>query len=558
MTPSLLAPFALAALALQSAPATIPVDEVRPGMRGHGLTVFQGTAIERFQVEVVDVIPNYFPSQDLILIRCAGHGLEESGIVSGMSGSPIYLEDRLAGALAYGWNFSRDPIAGVTPIDDMLRELERPRTRVGMALPDDPAAPGLSPVRSPLSFGGFAPSVVDAHRGLFDRFEILPFSGGAGGAGGAEDGPPPPLVPGAAVGVQLVRGDLDVTATGTVTWAGDGKVLAFGHPFFNGGECAFPMTSARVHLVLSRLSSSFKFASPVAPAGTVVQDRQTCILGDLGSSPDMLPVRLTVRNEGTGQDREFRLEVVRQAALSPGLIGMAVSNALTVTEAASSPATVELKLRVGLEGHAPVERTDRFFSLGGAAAFNLAPLFARILGNPFQEVRLDSVDLQVLVHPGRREARLARVSVLGDVPVRAGRPCRLVAELALFDGERRTVELELPVPEDAPGEVLRVEVTGGGQTTVDAPPPADLDDLLSFLGRDFHASQVVATVHRQNRFRVVLEGHLLRGLPPSAIGLLNPPHDTGSEADLDWFQVATEVPWVVQGAQSLALPVRRD
>src|SRR5579883_3055694 len=282
----------------ERAPRTIPLTEIKPGMTGYGLTVFQGTRPERFAVKVIGILHNFLPQQDIILIESDDERLKHSGIVAGMSGSPIYLigpdGDRLAGALAYGWHFAKDPIAGVTPIGSMLAELERPlrgreHTPVAEAANDarfrerttpnlvaasapDPSSPSLVPAAVPLSLSGFAAPAFEELTKWLAPYHVTPLA--AGGAAPAHADGPTRFEPGSSISVDLIRGDMSATATGTVTWVDGDKVLAFGHPMFNLGEIYLPISTAEVHTVLSAVSSSFKIASPLRELGTLVQDRQ--------------------------------------------------------------------------------------------------------------------------------------------------------------------------------------------------------------------------------------------------------------------------------------------
>ncbi len=367
--------------AFAAPPRTIAPDAIKPGMEGYGLTVFEGTKPDRFHIKVIGVLHNFLPKQDLILIQSDDPRLIHSGIVAGMSGSPIFINtsdgDRLAGALAYGWHFAKDPIAGVTPIDNMLaaartplrgrdrtpaseaaldkplpdeRLAQAPRHR-GLPLPPplaDGEAPNLMRAAVPLSVSGFGARAVGDLTDAFAPYHVVPMA--AGGAAKPGVTGPTRFEPGSAIAVELVRGeDMNVSGTGTVTWVDGDRVIAFGHPMFNVGEIYLPIATAEVHTFMSSISSSFKFASPAVEAGTLVQDRQAAIVGETGARADMIPVRVRVTSPGKAE-RVFRVEVVRHRFLTPLFTSTVVANA--VQEAASdvADATITLHTALGVLG----------------------------------------------------------------------------------------------------------------------------------------------------------------------------------------------------------------
>src|SRR5262245_8728847 len=302
------------------------VDHVRRGMKGEGRTVLVATKIETFQAEVLGVLKNTSPGRDLVLCRLSGLDLEKSGVIAGMSGSPIYLDNKLLGAVAYAWAFGKEPIAGVTPFAQMHRyveayerrdtaEQDRP-TRVGLAAPvraggrdfdtvtvshsfDDPqptAADGLwlVPLRTPLAGTGFTPHSLSLLRDRFRTAGMVPMQGGAVTGKVAEEARNLKLEAGGALSVALVTGDFDLSGIGTVTHIEGKRVYGWGHPFFGLGACEFPLMTGYVHAICPRQSISFKMGSPLRTVGVINADVSTCIAGWLDREPDMLPLRMTV------------------------------------------------------------------------------------------------------------------------------------------------------------------------------------------------------------------------------------------------------------------------
>ncbi len=322
------------ASASRGEPANImPVKDVRPGMTGEGLTVFRGTKPEPFKFRVVSVLRNFLPKQDIILIRVEDERVEKSGVAAGMSGSPVYIDGKVIGAVAYAWSFSKEPLAGVTPIEAMLAEKSRPRRRDGDVYADggrarapgaafaaEAAATGgfgdarLEPVAVPLAVSGLSAEALSTVASDLQQLGLVPLRAGGGGPSlRPEKGH---VEPGSAVGVELIRGDMSAVGTGTVTYVDGNHVFAFGHPMLGTGEVELPLVESEVHTFMPSLATSFKMASPLAEVGTLVQDRQSCIVGDLSRRTKMMPVQVTVRVPDS-EPRPFRAEIARDKRLTP-------------------------------------------------------------------------------------------------------------------------------------------------------------------------------------------------------------------------------------------------
>jgi hypothetical protein len=341
-------------------------DEVQRGMKGTGRTVFDGTRIETFQVEILGKLPKIAPDQNLILGRCSGGPLEETGILAGMSGSPVMIGDKLVGAVAYSWGFSTDAIAGITPIDEMLAISQLPESgglRTGSLAPQrrhvdllqapelataflrerwssllSPAA-GMLPISVPLAVSGVGYRGLERLRPELSQAGFLPML--AGSAGDASI-PAPRLQPGSAVGLKLVRGDLEFTATGTATWVEGDQVLAFGHPLFGLGEVDLPLTGATVQALMPSLQQSARIATPLAEVGALRQDRSSGVLGRLDVRPRMIPVRLQLTRQA-GTEHTFSFDIADDPLLSPLLLYVSLQGILASKERGFGSATVRLK-----------------------------------------------------------------------------------------------------------------------------------------------------------------------------------------------------------------------
>src|SRR5262245_3206777 len=346
-----------------SAQGIIPFSEIKTGMKGIGKTVFSGTRIDDFEVEVIGTLEKIGPQRNLILVRLAGGPLANTGVLSGMSGSPIYFGDRLAGAVAYTWGFAREPVAGVTPIQEMLQveEMESPASGLPGArgaaaafearplsllenpqrlpehfatyfdrfLPVVSETTPITPIATPLVFTGVPARAMDRLAPTLQRAGIVPVQGGSTGraAPGAEKG----IVPGAGVGMKLIRGDVEFAAICTVTYREKDRVMACGHPLLNLGPTDMIMTTAQVNGLFPSLNESFKFASAGEEVGAFKQDRSTGVFGYIGRRPRLIPVRLELRPL-MGKPRHYAFDVIEDPFLAPYLLYAALNGVLSSEE----------------------------------------------------------------------------------------------------------------------------------------------------------------------------------------------------------------------------------
>jgi hypothetical protein len=557
------------------------VDDVRPGMMGEAHTVFSGTKPEAFKVRVVSVVRNFLPKQDVILVRAEDPRVEFSGIAAGMSGSPVYIQGKLLGAIAYAWSFAKEPLAGVTPIESMLAERSRPRraTRglvesgelvhapgwgggeVSVAEPDPTAMPQLRRVSVPLSISGISEGALGELSEALKPFGMVPMRAGGGGKlrktapGGS------PLVPGGAVGVQLIRGDMNATAMGTVTWVNGDSVLAFGHPMFGVGEVNLPMVTGEVHTFIASQFSSFKLATPIAEVGTIVQDRPSCIVGDLGMRSTMLPIEVRVSAPGS-EIRVFRAEVVRNKRLTPLLASAVLTTAIADAEPDQTDMAVTLATKVGVRGMAAVDLRDQVFTPEGLSPRALGSLRGvRVLGdllsNPFAPVGVDRLEFDVKVEFRRDFAEIISVALPSE-EVRAGDTVPLRVTLRPYAGREYVETVPFVVPERLAGQSVRIEVASGAQVRPDVARAENLAGFIENLRSYYTAANIVVSLSLPED-GASLRGHLLPSLPPSALDTLRTGNQTRRAdayrlADRTIFQSSR----LVTGKQELVLHVRED
>jgi hypothetical protein len=574
---------ALLALAAPGAPGVAPVDwlplrDIRPGMRGVARTVVRGVAVETFDVEALAVVPGAGPAGDLILIRASGPVIERTGgIAAGMSGSPVYFRGRLAGAVGFGWAFADHTLGLVTPIEAMRSALPSPR-RGQLAPPSVLAGPWTLP--APVHAGGrrvarvaVAPSGAHGPRAADDVAVMVPLarpllvSGTSAraaallqealgpwgvqpvpGAAGGSTGDRPALVPGSAVGVQLIRGDLNAVAIGTLTYRDGERLLAFGHPFLNRGDAAYLLTSAVIHGVVPSASFPFKIGSAGAPVGVVVQDRRVGVGGIVGRLPPMVGVRLSVLDGDRGRRVTLGTQVVQDPQLGPVLV---LVSALEVIDRAldrvgEGTARVRLSLRGrGLE--APIVRENVFYhprDVGSAAMLELPEALRLLFANEFVRTGPVDVSVEAEVRKARETAAVVEAE-LARPRLRRGEVASVRVTLRPFQGEPVVRDVGLAVPEQFPAGPATVLIRAGGRPVPEGGLPAALLSEPAEIAATSAAEQLAAFADRDRNTDVVVE--LVPG--PARFP------DAAGAAGARTAKVRVPTPWVVRGRVQLATTV---
>lgn len=392
----------------------MPVSEIREGMTGVGYTVFQGTAIDSFTVTILGILRGYRPGADLIMARAQSPVLDRTGIQAGMSGSPIYVNGKLVGAVSYTWGFLKEPLAGITPIEEMLSLLPGPggppadrEDRFGaLGAPVAPPAEaaGARPIATPLSLSGFTPEAIRFLDPWLKERGFVAVPGGGQEPGGSCDS----LAPGSALGVSLIRGDLSAAAIGTVTYRDGDRVLAFGHPFLSMGWVEFPLTAATIHLIMSSTQISNKVGSPTATCGTLIADRSVGIAGEIGAAPDMIPVTVAVEGTG-GRKKHYRFEVARGRYLTPALVSSGVVSSISEALYDTGVSTVRWDLAYYMNGgKRTIRGGDRFITTSPLSGVGetVGQTLTILLGDRFRPSRLDSAAVTLQVEDGVDDAAL--------------------------------------------------------------------------------------------------------------------------------------------------------
>ena len=597
--------FALAALPLQARAAeserieTIGVKDIKPGMKGYGLTVFQGTKPERFEVHVIGVLHNFRPLEDIILIMCDDPRLKYSGGVAGMSGSPIYIEGKLAGAFAYGFQFAKDPIAGVTPIEYMLHEVKRPRRGpdgvTGMAKSDTDNAQALNDhsvrevlaeaaaggdrrwwreilpktnvdpsgqlVRAavPMSASGFAGRALEELETAFKPYGVIPMAGAGGGRVPGAKGPTG-FEMGGAIGVELVRGDMSMVGTGTVTWVEGKNVAAFGHPMFGAGELYLPVVTAQIHTFLNSVAMSFKLSSPLVEAGTLVQDRESCIVADTGARTSMIPMHVRISGPGGKNAHTFNAEIARFKFLTPLLASAVVSNAAATYAPDVTHAVAHVKSRVVVHGFAPLELEDNLYAPDGLAGRALGAIsgiraMAEVLFNPFVPSAVDSIDIDINVAYRPDFAEVTGLRMNAD-EVEAGSRVNLYVAVRPFAGDEYVETIPIEIPRSLAGQSLHIEAAAGNLVKPDMAAPENLKELIDNLRKQYSSRSIVVTLQTPDE-GATIHGKLLPDLPASEIDTLRPSSSTKRGDPYRRFaRTQKAVARVLTGKQDITVRVR--
>src|ERR1700681_1478029 len=477
-----------------SAPTIIPLDQIHEGMKGTALTVFQGVKPESMEVEVLGVMRNVNgPKGDIILVRLHGSKPEYTGVVAGMSGSPVYFDGKLAGALAFRiGEFSKEPLAGVTPIEESLEikalDHRPPPVRVnappanppanspnqggttqtaspgeGSALPAQNYSNYLKPIETPLVFNGFSSETLQRYASQFAAAGIVPVMG----IGSASDRKQPePIEAGSAVSAVLVRGDMDIAATCTVTYVDPQRLLACGHPLLQFGEVDLPMTKATVLATLPSPLNAFKIVNTTETVGAFVQDRQMGIMGVPGRASKMIPVTVAMHSGPGTATKEFHYEVLNNARLSPLAMMATVFNALHGTNEYGEDLTYRMNGVLSVKGYPDVTLRNMFAPqdngqpAAALAAATIGDRFGRIYTNAFDVPDVQGVKLDFDLVRERRSARLeaARTDM---TEARPGDQFMVETVIRPYRGERLVRQIPIRIPTSTSKGTLRILVSDG-------------------------------------------------------------------------------------------------
>jgi hypothetical protein len=584
---------------------TISPSEIKPGMKGYGLTVFRGTVPERFDVEVIGVLQSFLPGQPLILIKTPNPRLDVVNTVRGMSGSPIYIEGRLAGAYSYSLaQFEMEPVAGVTPIDLMLTEMRRPippgfwqlegrsallaSTRT--ALSNEPpgtstrfegspghydleeharqlagrfslpsSTNGLAPVGTPLMLAGFSSRAVESLRTLLAPLGLEPLQGG----GGTTNDPSAPahFVNGGGLGVQLARGDVSSMGLGTATYVdGSGKLAGFGHPMLNGGAEALPTCVGSILWIIASAAASHKIGECARPLGTLVQDRQSAIVVDEHVIPSVIPVDIDIAGVVGASRTHWHFEVTDDRFLGPGLALRALESVIEATTSEQRrDLTWKLHSEVTVARHGRIDVDDVGTGTPDGQDLSHGKIgltLGDVLNNPWEHARIDKVQARLEVTYGLEIWRLRGVELMDPI-VDAGQRARLRLHLMPKFGPEVTRVVEVTLPEELAGKDVELDVVPGYEVVPELAPPESLDELLANEPRQNMAPRAVVVQFRVPSQGIAYRGHVTPRLPAFTLDALRPTSDSaGPEPFPSFARTVVPIDFFVEGRDKVKVKVR--
>lgn len=589
-------------------PDIMPVSDIHPGMKGYGLTVFQGTKPERFDVEVIDVLKNFRPKQDLILVKTKHPRLEITKVVAGMSGSPIYLNDKMIGAYAYGWSFGSEPVAGVTPIRNMLDELARPlpdhidgwplklvpvagkpvaarerrasnegrryRGDLGsydlrehaaqlaqaVGLDASHVVSALRPVSTPILMGGMSSRSIAFAQQLMGPLGLEPLQ--AGGGASAEASAPTHYVDGGAVGVELVRGDMSAMGLGTVTRVEGDKLVAFGHPMSELGVTALPTAIGKVLWFLASDQRSFKIGMAVRDVGALVNDRQSAIVVSHSAKAPVIPVKMSIHGAPGFPNANWSFEIAHDKFMTPSFVSVALGSALQAVanehQDVSWTATSKLKIK----GYPELTLQDYGVSMGGtpeAGEFvrsNLVRAIGTVLNNPWQPALVESASMDVELRYARDILRLRGANVL-ESEIDAGEPARIRLTFVPYSGPEVTRVVSVPIPAHLAGQTVNLEIEPGYAEERDQAAPDTLADLIKNFENPVYPPKSVVVSFGTGDSGVSFKGRVAHDLPPGALDAIRPATSSiAPETFATSSRVVFDLPQFMVGRDRVSVTVR--
>ncbi|HEY2324740.1 MAG TPA: SpoIVB peptidase S55 domain-containing protein [Thermoanaerobaculia bacterium] len=591
----------LAGSAAFASDAVMPLSQIHKGMKGYGVTVFEGTKLEKFDVEIVGVMTNIAPDQDMIIARVANPVTDHAGIIAGMSGSPVYIDGKVIGALAYGWQFAKDSICGITPIDEMLKIASRTggkmaSSEIAAATPritgaeflkalggNKPEAvfdkiassfnakamsawSGAKPIAVPLSMSSFAPETVQRFGPFLDEMGFLAVPAGASsGSKTVSTDAKAEFKPGDPIGAVLLNGDFNVAATGTVTHVEGNRVYAFGHPFLDIGEVDFPMAKAEIITIMPSLASSFKMANSGAVVGAFHQDRVTGIMGSVGDNAAMIPVTLSV--DGSGAEKTYHVGIVRHTQLSPLILAMAADTVVANAQKGAGERTVMLDTDIRVKGYEPIHLREGW---AGAQARSAIPAYLAVvsgylMSNEFRDATIEGISVRLHHDDSLKTAKLMEASI--DTPekgrIAPGDTVKVHATLKPYRGEAFTETFDVKIPDNQPvGNAYLLIGSGTVMNQIDfslvPPDPRTLGQVLATLERLRPSTDLTVGVYSTDE-GAVTAGIYLPNLPPTMHAVVSNDTSNAAQAAVKYHSFdhqAHPLGYIVDGALKIDLDIK--
>ncbi|MFB3142713.1 MAG: SpoIVB peptidase S55 domain-containing protein [Acidobacteriota bacterium] len=574
-----------------------PLESIQPGQTGYGKTVFEGTRVDTFQVEILGVLKNVGPKQNMILARLSGGPIARTGVFAGMSGSPVYIEDKLIGAVAYAFPFATEPFAGITPIREMvdifkekpesgprrarrvnpdkmydvaqlpsfLSHFELPQFFVEPSLTRWQDLGRLQPIATPLNLSGFSPRSIQQFSSQLELLGLVPVRGmGTARMEAYED---VPLQAGSTITVQLVRGDIEVSASGTATHIEGDRIYGFGHPFLSVGTTDLPLNKGAVLTIIPNLMTSEKVSATLEPIGSIKQDRATGIMGVAGEEAQLIPVRLrlhTSRNEV----KELNFEVVTDNFLTPFLMSFTVHSSIVSSERSIGDQTIQVKCTISIKGQSDVNFESSVSDLVSSpvfAALAAASPVNFLLNSGFEELVMEKIDVEITAVEQTREATVETIWQ-DRLEVDPGEEVHLTVFLRQSNGDTIIKKYPVKIPEEiTPGPLKIVVADGMSLTREDAETgvgefiPESLPQLIKAINNLKKNDRLYIRLVREQA-GAIISGEGMPDLPPSLLALYGSRKTSGELKSMgEVIYVEHELPateFVLNGRQEISVNVK--
>ena len=584
----------------------MPLAELAPGMKGEGYTVFSGTTVEKFSFEVISIEYNFYPNWHVVWVKGSGENFEKTGIAGGMSGSPMYINGRLIGAISLGYFNQREHanLMGVTPIELMIEVTQRgmqpnlsyqggtrfnfgsdtvskgiemlpltPDTRhipkAGIGTSAAPNRFERSPhLQMPVAFSGLPTGAIGYFKQFFNAYQLSPIQG-AGGGSPVESAP---IEPGQIVGLEFVRGAFTAFGYGTMTYIEGDQLLGFGHSMFGEGNVNLPMSGGYVHFILPSTSRSSKIASPTQPIGTLVQDRQAAIAGLIGSHPSFIPVNANIQTMD-GKVHSTPYEVIRHRDFSTLYTLIPLWYIIDGIEIYSGDHSVNVEAKIVLKDQPNLTSREivrrNVYSSSGSPGFQatraLTPLFS-LIGNQYEKIEVERIDLDVKMEDKRKTAVIEAVWIDKD-RYRPGEKIAVTLRLRPYLEEPIIQTSTITIPEDAPEGITTLLAISPnlyeGWQRARAPlnyQPTNINQLIKLLQREENNSDIILELFVP-KVGMTVQGEEFPELPVSMLSVMSTPTQSGEGGPtrgttLHFEKVTT--PYVVSGSRFLRFTIDRN
>ncbi len=541
---------------------TLPPDKIKPGMKGYGKTVFKGIKIEKFDVEIISVFRNIRPGGDLILAKLSGSVISNAGVIAGMSGSPVYINNKIIGAVAFSWKFSKEPYCLITPIGEMLSMLTNKTYKdyeFGMIYENK----NIKPVATPLIFQGISPAGIEIFSEELKNYNLIPVAG----SGNIEDlDVPDKFEPGSAVAVDLVTGDLKISAIGTVTYTNNGKILLFGHSMFSSGKIDAPFSFAYIHTVMPSILHSFKLGSATKFAGRIYQDTLTGLAGKIGEKPSMLPVKINFNF--FDKFKTYNYKIVDNIKLIPMLLSYCTIGAVEKTGAWITGNTLKFNVKIKFNNGKEINISRQIVSssLPQSIKTLMTYIFTPIsdfFWNRFRKIKISKIELNLKVEPDIKFAEIIGAFVTKK-EYGPGDKVKVYIKLKPFRKriETRIIEIKLPSALKEGTYMLFVSDAFTRQLVDSYLSPAKykpytFEQLINLYNK-MEKSTDLSVWGFKPSYGITLNGEILDSLPSSYVSIFKNSVSTGALPA--FFQIESKIPtnYVLTGSKTIIIQIKKN